>query len=369
MLSIAVRRRAERGVTAGLPPRLAALAAGMVLGEDERIDSGMREEFNRSGLAHLLAVSGQNVTLLAILAWPLLALAGLGRRGRLVGTLALIALYVPLTGAGPSIVRAGTMGAAGVVAALAGRPASRWYALLLAAAVSHAIDPRAWQDAGWQLSFAAVVGIFAGSKPLRRRLGFLPDTLAEGTALTVAATLATAPLMSFHFGQVSLASLPANVAALPAVAPVMWIGMLSAGVAQVAVWPATLLNAIAAMRSPTSPRSPTPAPPPGWRCGTSSCPPPLRSSPCTWRLERRWRRAGFPGSHGEGVPARTLGRCGRAAAVALAGLVAARADSPQPADPLHRYVPRRRTGRRHPPAGARRARRADRRRAAGLGCR
>ncbi len=241
-----VRRRAERGVTAGLPPRLAALAAGMVLGEDERIDSGMREEFNRSGLAHLLAVSGQNVTLLAILAWPLLALAGLGRRGRLVGTLALIALYVPLTGAGPSIVRAGTMGAAGVVAALAGRPASRWYALLLAAAVSHAIDPRAWQDAGWQLSFAAVVGIFAGSKPLRRRLGFLPDTLAEGTALTVAATLATAPLMSFHFGQVSLASLPANVAALPAVAPVMWIGMLSAGVAQVAVWPATLLNALAA---------------------------------------------------------------------------------------------------------------------------
>ena len=133
----------------------------MVLGEDERIESGMREEFNRSGLAHLLAVSGQNVTLLAILAWPLLALAGLGRRGRLVGTLALIALYVPLTGAGPSIVRAGTMGAAGVVAALAGRPASRWYALLLAAAVSHAIDPRAWQDAGWQLSFAAVVGIFA----------------------------------------------------------------------------------------------------------------------------------------------------------------------------------------------------------------
>ncbi len=241
----AVRRRAERGVTAGLPPRLAALGAGMVLGEDERIDVGMREEFNRSGLAHLLAVSGQNVTLLAILAWPLLALAGLGRRGRLVGTLALIALYVPLTGAGPSIVRAGTMGAAGVVAALAGRPASRWYALLLAAAVSHALDPRAWQDAGWQLSFAAVVGIFAGSRPLRRRLGFLPAPLAEGAALTIAATIATAPLMSFHFGQVSLAALPANLAALPAVAPVMWIGMLSAGVAQVAIWPATLLNAIA----------------------------------------------------------------------------------------------------------------------------
>ena len=50
------------------------------------------------------------------------------------------------------------MGMAGVVAALAGRPASRWYALLLAAALTLALDPRAWQDVGWQLSFAAVVG-------------------------------------------------------------------------------------------------------------------------------------------------------------------------------------------------------------------
>ena len=73
--------------------------------------------------------------------------------------LALIAIYVPLTGAGPSIVRAGVMGAAGAARPRSsGRPASRWYALLGAAAVTLAIDPRAWQDVGWQLSFAAVVG-------------------------------------------------------------------------------------------------------------------------------------------------------------------------------------------------------------------
>src|SRR5204862_7495691 len=99
-----------------------------------------------SGLAHILAVSGQNVTLLAVLAWPLLAALGLGRRGRLVGVLALIAVYVPLTGAGPSIVRAGAMGAAGTVAALAGRPAARWYSLLLAAALPLPLDPPARHD-------------------------------------------------------------------------------------------------------------------------------------------------------------------------------------------------------------------------------
>jgi competence protein ComEC len=240
----AIRRRAEAGVSAGLPPAMGALARGMVLGADEDISDRTIEDFQRSGLAHVLAVSGQNVTLLAVLAWPILAACGLGRRARLAGVLALIALYVPLTGAGASIMRAGVMGAAGTVAALAGRPASRWYSLLLAAAITLALDPRAWQDVGWQLSFAAVVGIFVLVRPLTSALGRLPEPLAAGIALTVAATIATAPLMSLHFGQVSLVSLLANVAALPAIAPVMWIGMLCAAVAQVSLAPAVLLNAV-----------------------------------------------------------------------------------------------------------------------------
>ena len=240
----AIRRRAEAGVSAGLSRPLAALARGMVLGADEDISERTNEDFKRSGLAHLLAVSGQNVTLLAVLAWPVLGALGLGRRGRLVGVLALIAIYVPLTGAGPSIVRAGAMGAAGTVAALAGRPASRWYSLLLAAAVTLALDPRAWQDVGWQLSFAAVVGIFLLVQPIMRRLARLPEPLAAGAALTLAATLATAPLMSLHFGRVSFVSVLANLAALPAIAPVMWIGMLASAAAQVSLVPAELLNAL-----------------------------------------------------------------------------------------------------------------------------
>jgi competence protein ComEC len=239
-----VRRRAEAGVSAGLEPPLGALARGMVLGEDEDIPAAMSEDFKRSGLAHVLAVSGQNVTLLALLAWPLLGLLGIGRRARLAVVLGLIALYVPLTGAGPSIVRAGVMGMAGTLAALAGRPASRWYGLLLAAVVTLAFDPRAWLDVGWQLSFAAVAGIFFLQPALRRGLSRLSEPIATGAALTVAATIATAPLMAFHFGRVSLVSLVANLAALPAIAPVMWIGMLSSAAAQVWLPPAEALNAL-----------------------------------------------------------------------------------------------------------------------------
>jgi competence protein ComEC len=202
---------------------------------------------------HLLAVSGQNVALLALLAMPLLALLGMPLRTRLLWVLGLIAVYVPLAGAGPSIQRAGVMGALTVSATLAGRRASRLYGLAVAALVTLAIDPGIAADVGWQLSFAAVLGILALAAPiaaaLRSRAGLrgpLGGALAEGVALTASATLATAPLIAFHFGELSTVTLLANLLALPAVAPAMWLGMLAAVGGQVPGFPVGLLNALAA---------------------------------------------------------------------------------------------------------------------------
>ncbi len=243
-----IRGRAEQGLAAGVPAREAELAKGFVLGEDEGIDARTEEDFRRSGLSHLLAVSGQNVTLLALLAMPLLAAFGIPLRQRLLWVLALIAVYVPLTGAGPTIQRAAVMGALGIVATLAGRRASRLYALALAAGVTLAIDPAIGADVGWQLSFAAVLGILVWARPLAEAVrgwlggGALRGALAEGVAVAVAATLATAPLIAFHFETVSTTTLAANVLALPAVAPAMWLGMASAGAAQVPGFPTELLN-------------------------------------------------------------------------------------------------------------------------------
>ena len=79
-----VRDRAEAALERGMPDAEAALARGFVLGQDDRIDPATVDEFKRSGLAHLLAVSGQNVVLLALLAIPLLAALGVSLRARLV---------------------------------------------------------------------------------------------------------------------------------------------------------------------------------------------------------------------------------------------------------------------------------------------
>lgn len=242
----AIRTRAERALDRGLPAPQAALLRGMTLGQDDQLDERTREAFRVSSLAHVLAASGQNVALLLALGLPLLAWAGLGLRGRLVGALALVALYVPLAGAGPSIQRAGVMGAATTVAALAGRPASRWYALLLAAVVTLALNPRASGDPGWQLSFAAVAAIALLAAPtagaLRARR--VPAPVADATAISFAATLGTAPLLAFHFGQLSLVGLPANLLAAPAIAPITWLGMLAGALGQLTPALALPLNAL-----------------------------------------------------------------------------------------------------------------------------
>ena len=242
-----VRRRAEAGLDRGLAPPQAALMRGMVLGEDERLADDVRTEFQRSGLAHILAVSGQNVMLLATLVLALGAVTGLPLRGRLLLAIALVVLYVPLTGAGPSIQRAGVMGAAGLTAALAGRGSSRWYALGLAAAVTLALNPLTAGEPGWQLSFAAVLALLAFGPDLRTVLiRRIPVPLADAAAITIAATLGTAPLMAMHFERVSLISLPANLVAAPAVAPIMWLGMLATAAAQVAPELAVPFDALAA---------------------------------------------------------------------------------------------------------------------------
>ncbi len=251
--SAEIHARAAEGLGRGMPGREAALARGFILGEDEEVDEATKEDFRRSGLSHLLAVSGQNVTLLALLAMPLLGAFGIPLRERLVWVLALIVVYVPVAGAGPSIQRAAVMGILGLLATMGGRRASRLYGLVLAALVTLAIDPGIAADIGWQLSFAAVLGILLLARPLRQALvarlgpGQWRRALAEGVAVTVAAALATAPLIAFHFETLSTTTLLANVLALPAVAPAMWLGMCSAGLAQLPGVPLEPLNGLNAV--------------------------------------------------------------------------------------------------------------------------
>ncbi len=229
----AARRRAERGIDAGLSPPRAALARGMVLGQDEAIAPAVRDDFRASGLSHVLAVSGQNVMLLAALALPLLAATGLPAGAR-IGATVRPGGRLRAAGGRRSVASAGGRDGDRV----AGRPrgVAAGFALVRAAA-GGVRDARREPARGGRSGLAALLRRGgrhprAGLPAAPARSSWLPRAPAEGVAVTVAATLATAPLLAFHFGSVSLASLPANVVALPLVAPIMWLGMLRAALAQ-----------------------------------------------------------------------------------------------------------------------------------------
>ena len=240
-LRVAARRALSRGVTS--PVR--EVLRGMVLGDAENVDAQAIDDFRRSGLLHIMAVSGENVVLLCTLIGAALSALALGRRLRLFVMLPMIAVYVVVTGASPSIVRAGVAGALVTIAGLASRPADLPLLVLAPAAVLLSMNPWNLLDVGFQLSFAAVVGLFLLARHVVRLLRFLPRPLAETAGVTAAASVATAPISLASFGQASLIGVVANVAGGFVLGPVMFCGMASVLVGL--VWPAASapLNAVA----------------------------------------------------------------------------------------------------------------------------
>ncbi len=207
-----------------------AVLEGVVLGEDEGLPETLRQDFRASGLYHLLAVSGQNVALVAAGALVLGWLAGLPRMVGEVAALFSIAAYVLAVGAQPSVLRAGIAGALGSLAWITARERDRWWFLLLGALALLAWNPYALLDAGFQLSFVAVAAIFMLAPRLSGALeGYpFPRKLVGVVAVSGACGLATAPVLWLQFGAVPVLSVPANALAAPVVAPLLGLALATA---------------------------------------------------------------------------------------------------------------------------------------------
>ena len=121
-----LRLAARERLNAGLSPPVGPVLQGMVLGDDDAVDQGTIDDFRRSGLLHIMAVSGENVVLLCSMWSFALLLLGVPRTARLLILLPIIAAYVVLTGASPSIMRAGVAGCVTCLAALVSRPSDGW---------------------------------------------------------------------------------------------------------------------------------------------------------------------------------------------------------------------------------------------------
>lgn len=220
-----LRSALAHSIARGLDGARRGVVAGVVLGDEQALSEGLRNRFRASGLYHLLAVSGQNVALVAAGALVLAWLLGLPRWLGQAGAIGAIASYVLAVGAQPSVIRAGVAGVLGSLAWLAARPVDRWYFLCLGALVLLAWNPYDVLDAGFQLSFVAVCAIFVLVPRLGTALeGYpLPGKLAAAVAVSTACGLATAPILWLQFHAVPLLTVPANALAEPAVAPLLYL--------------------------------------------------------------------------------------------------------------------------------------------------
>ncbi len=239
-------RKGLAAATTSLDFEKGALVRGLTIGDTSDISPVTEEHFRRSGLAHLLAVSGSNV---AIVLGAVILLAGrLSLVARVLLCGAALSFFVAVVGPEPSVLRAATMGALGLVGVVAGRPTEPLQALGLALTLLLVARPHMAQSVGLQLSAAATAGLILWTRPLagvlQRRL---PGPLAFAVAVPVAAQTAVLPILAGVFGQISLVAPGANLLALPAVAPVTIVGLL-AGAFGSAVTQAG--NALAALTEP-----------------------------------------------------------------------------------------------------------------------
>ncbi|MDH3207569.1 MAG: DNA internalization-related competence protein ComEC/Rec2 [Gemmatimonadota bacterium] len=200
----------------------APLVAALTLARREGLDPALRETFARVGIAHLLAISGFHVGVVAGAIFVLLFQVGLGTRRAGLGAAIFAWLYVAFIGFPDAACRAALILTAAALARARGRPAARWAALSTALLVLLVLEPHRLASPGFQLSFAGAAGLTAWSgsfaRAIRRLAGpWCPLGVAISVAAGLAATLATVPIVAWHFGRVSLVGVPATLAATPLV--------------------------------------------------------------------------------------------------------------------------------------------------------
>jgi competence protein ComEC len=232
----ACMRAAVRASVSGLPEDRRALVPALVDGDDAGLDPALADDFKVTGLTHLLAVSGTNLTL--VVGFALVVARWCRVRGRWLYLVAVAGIvgFVLLARTEPSVLRAAAMGSVALVGMASNGTDRGLRALGVATIVLLLVDPMLASAVGFALSVLATTGILLLAPAWRDALcRWMPRWLAEAIAVPAAAQLACTPLVAAIAGQVSLVAVTANLLAAPVVGPATVLGLLG-GMASL-VWP------------------------------------------------------------------------------------------------------------------------------------
>ena len=218
-----------------------------MLGVDVGLPVAVQEDFRATGTTHIVAITGYNITLL-ISIMSAVAVRLFGRRKSFPILIIGLIAYTIMVGASASVVRASIMGGITLLAIYLGRQGAALNSLFAAGFIMTLLDPNTLFDVGFQLSFAATLGLIVYAKPFadftqrylarlfnrewaRRAVGILNDALL----VTLAAQVSTFPLLVMYFRQISVVSLIVNPLVLPAQSGVMVFGLFATGVGLISI--------------------------------------------------------------------------------------------------------------------------------------
>ena len=218
------------GLENGLPQPYAGLAGGITVGDKRSLGKELTDDFRRTGLVHIIVLSGYNMTL--IVGAMMLLVRGTSRWARFAFGIAIILVFVVMTGASATSIRAGAMAGLALFAVVSLRVYAVDRALALTALAMVLWNPHTLlYDPGFQLSVLATIGLVHTAPFFETYLRWIPTRfeLRSIAAATLGTQSAVLPLLVYQIGLLSVISLPANLLVLPAI-PFAMITSFIAGV-------------------------------------------------------------------------------------------------------------------------------------------
>lgn len=224
-----LKEKFEEKLSLSLVEPQTSLLNGILLGSRQNLPADIKEDFARTGLSHVMAISGYNITILAVAVFWIL-LWFFPRSIVFWLSLLIMIIFTVLTGASASVIRSALMGGLVLLAQQSGRLYNAKNALALVAFLMLWANPMVLRyDIGFQLSFLATVGLLYVSPLLQVYFKKLPGVfkLRETLTATLAAQIMTLPLLLYYFHNFSLVSVIANVIILPLIPFTMLLGFLT----------------------------------------------------------------------------------------------------------------------------------------------
>src|SRR3989344_5346295 len=212
-----------------VPEPVNALVGGVLIGDRSELPKSIVEDFRRTGLSHITAVSGYNINIIAVVLMNVLA-STVSRRKAFWIVLGILGVFMILTGLQASVIRATIMGLFALFAQQLGRVPTPMHALAIAAAVMVGFEPLILRyDVGFQLSVLATLGLLIISPKIEERLPFMKrfGIFGETAIMTISAQMLVLPLLVYYFHSVSIVSLPVNIIILPLIPALMFLGFIA----------------------------------------------------------------------------------------------------------------------------------------------